>query len=114
MTLRPGSNARGHHSHAIRRARTPLPLVTEEPIKHAGITRQPDRQRTAQDLPLSERHEQVLALVGNLPRGPKVIGDQLGISRSSANASLYALQDRGLVTRIQGKGWVLAGPQAAA
>jgi predicted Rossmann fold nucleotide-binding protein DprA/Smf involved in DNA uptake len=108
VTIRIGHDAYGHHSLGQRQTRTPGPIYKtgKEPVKRMGIDRQPERQRIASELPITERHEAILEQVGTEPTSSRTIAETLGLSRSGVNSSLYALQDRGLVQRIQYKGWV--------
>lgn len=107
MTIRAGHDDSGHRSRAARRARSPVPGGPQKPrTKRPGIQRQTYRTRIAQDLPLTERHDAILALVNpDAPTSPRVIADALDLPVAGVTSSLYALQDRGLVTRIQYKGW---------
>jgi hypothetical protein len=111
MTIKVGHNAQGHHSHNLRQPRFPIPTGPDrEPVVHVGIERQPDRRRTAQDLPVSARHETILQAMGTIrPVSPREIALAVGLPRGGVNSSLYALQDRGLCTRIPYKGWIRTG-----
>jgi DNA-binding transcriptional ArsR family regulator len=83
-------------------------------IVRQGIQRQPNRQRIAQDLPLTERHETILRVVDIVePIKAAEIADALGLPASGVQSTLYALQDRGLVERIPYKGWVKKAPAGA-
>lgn len=108
MTIRIGTDAYGHHKHGIKQTRVAGPIRSGKTVKHVGIDRQPDRTRIAQDLPLAERHEAILAQVGAEPTSAQTIAKALELKPSGVTSSLYALQDRGLVSRVQYKGWIRA------
>jgi biotin operon repressor len=106
MTIRVGQNAQGHRSRSMRRARLPVPPPPVRTEKHVGIVRSP-RASTAAGLPVSEPQAEVLRLLTNELQSARVIAQQLGRSASGVNASLYALQARGLVQKAAYKGWKL-------
>ena len=108
MTIRIGTDAYGHHKHGMKQTRMAGSTWNsgKAPVVHVGIERQPDRKRVAAELPLAERHEAILAQVGYEPTRAAVIAETLGLKQTGVNSSLYVLQDRGLVRRIQYKGWV--------
>ena len=106
MTIRTGTDFAGHHSHTFRKARMPAPPPPGKVVKRNGIKRDPNRQRTARELPLSGRHLDVLRLVSDEPTAPRSIATELGITYGSVSSALYALQDRELVQRIPYTGWV--------
>ena len=108
MTIRTGHNAQGHHTHHGQRvARTVVGYADgREPVVHVGIERQPDRKRKAMELPLQERHELIFEQVGTEPTKAAAIAKTLDMKPDGVNSSLYVLQDRGLVRRVQYKGWV--------
>jgi len=105
---------KGHRRHpgekmAVRNIANFQGAQSPKTIKRQGITRQPNRQRTAQDKPLTERHLAILRVLDtdwDDPMRPGEIAEVLGLTREGVNSSLYAIQDRGLVERIPGKGWV--------
>jgi predicted Rossmann fold nucleotide-binding protein DprA/Smf involved in DNA uptake len=102
MTIKVGQNAQGHHTHAMQRAR--IPVQPDPSPKHVGITRS-TRKRVAKDLPTSQRHEQVLAAMGDELISATALARELEMSKDGLTASLYALADRGLVERVPYKGW---------
>jgi predicted Rossmann fold nucleotide-binding protein DprA/Smf involved in DNA uptake len=109
MTIRVGADARGHHRHVLKQTRVTGPTwnAGKESVKHVGIDRKP-RERKAAELPLKERHEAILELVGDEPISAPAIARALDMKPSGVTSGLYALQDRGLVSRILYKGWIRA------
>ena len=104
MTIRVGTDFYGHHSHMFRMARQTT--AARKVVTRQGIRRSP-RARTAQDRPLSERHMAILKVVDIVdPIRVGEIADVLQMNPKGVNSSLYALQDRGLVSRVPYKGWV--------
>lgn len=106
MTIIVGSNAQGHHTHTYARARLVQPPVQGKKIKRTGIVRAEGRKKP----PLPEmkpRHHAILRMVDiEDPISAREIGEVLGLTLSGTNSSLYALERRGLVHRVHGKGWV--------
>lgn len=97
---------RGHRRHKTRRLTTGGASTSVRTIKvRDGIKRQPDRERRAQDLPTSERHERILAAMSGELTGASKLARQLDLSTAGLTSSLYALADRGLVERVPRKGW---------
>jgi len=107
--MKTGHSRDGKHRHTWR-GKAGLPPPPRKTEKRTGIKRMP-RERTAATLPLSERHQRVLSLLGPHPVRAALIASETGLKYNSTVSTLYALQDRGLVERVPERGWKRNRPQ---
>jgi len=102
--MKTGHDYRGKRSRSMRSQPPISPWPGRVTETRQGIARKP-REGTAASLPPTERHLQVLAVLGPNFVSMARIASDAGMGYAATQSALYALQARGLVERLPNKGW---------